>query len=240
MPLKLIIECEVVQVPDQVDEDSRLTHPDYESIKNTPIPPPDWAEPEITDLDTLSMPVLTFTRSWVDGHVHRLKRRSIALSYNLMGDRRPPVSAKKRKQIAQVVELQQQEEPIQPEPQRSEETSPTQLLAQSSSVHEVSMFANQRAGVNEEQEIGEVNQPLSRELDSQSANAAESADQLEEGEETETDFRFDRALEAAFEEEDIVEPEVKGHEEDSQCMETDEPRPNVGQEEVHEVEATEE
>lgn len=239
LPLKLIRECEVVQVPDQVDEDASITHSDYESIKDTIVPLPDWAKPKITDLDTLSMPVLTFMRSWVEGYVHRLKRRSIALSYNLMGDQRPPMSAKKRKQIAQPTKPRVQEL-VHPEPQRTEEASPTQLLARSSSVQEVSVFAYQRARMAEEQNMEEVNQPLSRKLDSQRANAPEGVDQPDEGEETETNIRFDRALEAAFEEEDIAEPDIRGFEEDSQRMETDEPRPNVAQEEVHEVEATEE
>lgn len=103
LPLKLIRECEVIQVPNQVEEDARITYPDYESIKNTPIPPVDWVEPEITDLDTLSIPVLTFTRAWVEDRIHRL-RRSVALTYDLMGDKRPPVLAKRKRQIALVVE----------------------------------------------------------------------------------------------------------------------------------------
>lgn len=141
LPLKLIRECKVVKVPNQVDEDVNVTQPDYESVRGTPVPPPDWTESEITDLDMLSIPVLTFTRSQVDRHVHRLKSKSIPLTYNLMGDQRPPTSTRKRKQVAQATKPQE-EEPVQPEPQRTKEASPTQLLTHSSNVQEVSLFVS--------------------------------------------------------------------------------------------------
>lgn len=60
--------------------------------------------------------------------------------YNLMGDQRPLTSTRKRKLAAQATKPQ--EEPVQAEPQRMEEASPTQLLTHSSSVEEVSIFAS--------------------------------------------------------------------------------------------------
>lgn len=99
IPLSMIRKCEIVLVPDQVDEDMNVMQADYETVKNTPLPLLDWSEPEITNLDMLCIPILTFTRGWVERHVNKLKGRLIPLTYNLMGDNRPP-TIRKKKQVA--------------------------------------------------------------------------------------------------------------------------------------------
>lgn len=82
LPLSMIREYEIIPVLDQVDEDMNVLHPDYEAVRDTPLPPPDWSELEIADLDTLCIPVMIFTRAWVDKNVSRLKSSPISLTYN--------------------------------------------------------------------------------------------------------------------------------------------------------------
>lgn len=85
IPLDTIRIGEIMQVLDQVKEDSNLMQPKFEKVKDQPIQLPDWSEPEIDDLDILARPVLKFTRHWVDRHIKMLKEGNVHLSYQLMG-----------------------------------------------------------------------------------------------------------------------------------------------------------
>lgn len=111
--------------------------------------------------------------------------------------------------------------------------SPTPLERRSPSIQEVSLFADQRNALNQEQEVHEENQPPQRESVGQNVNAPTRDDQLEEDEETATDTHFQRELETALEDD-----AVSG---DTQPLEANEPRQNeIEVEQVREVEAREE
>lgn len=223
----MIRECEVIPVPDQVSEDMNVLHPDYEAVRDAPLPLPDWSEPEIADLDTLSIPVLTFTRAWVDMHVSRLEGKSISLTYNLMGDYRTPTTNRK-KQITRGPESRRKEL-VQLGPPRVVVESPTPLETHSPSIQEVSLFADQRNALNQVQAVQEENQPSRRESVGQSVNAPTRDDQqTDEG--TANDTQFQRELETALEDDIVLG--------DTQPLEADEPHQNdIEVEQVREVEA---
>lgn len=61
-------------VPDQAEEDeSTIMHLRYPAVANLPIPSIDWDEQEVDDLDTITQPIITRTKEWIDGQVAHLK-----------------------------------------------------------------------------------------------------------------------------------------------------------------------
>lgn len=43
LPLKMIRECEILPVLDQVEEDVNVMQPDYELVRNKLVPLPNWS-----------------------------------------------------------------------------------------------------------------------------------------------------------------------------------------------------
>lgn len=86
LPLNLIRLCEVIQVPDQVQEDENMVQPKYEKERDRPIRALAWSEPKVDDLNILSRLVLKFTRHWVEQCIAKLKANNTCLTYQLMGD----------------------------------------------------------------------------------------------------------------------------------------------------------
>lgn len=70
MIMQFLRRVQLFQVPDQLEEDeSTLMHPRYLAVANLAIPSIDWDEQEVEDLDTITQPIITRTKEWVDGQV---------------------------------------------------------------------------------------------------------------------------------------------------------------------------
>lgn len=74
MTMQFLRRVQPFLVLGQVEEDkSTIMHLRYLTVANLPIPSIDWDEQEVDNLDTITEPILTCTREWIDGQVAHLK-----------------------------------------------------------------------------------------------------------------------------------------------------------------------
>jgi predicted nucleotide-binding protein (sugar kinase/HSP70/actin superfamily) len=55
-------------------------------VSNKHLPPNDWFEDEVTDLDQMNAPIINYSNKWAKNNILELKDDEVKLKYELMGD----------------------------------------------------------------------------------------------------------------------------------------------------------